>query len=113
MVPPSTTPGRPVAAARSVGTVRVGEADVDAAGVEVGVGAAAGAVHQLIGHHHRAGAEVGRQAADRARPEDPPHPERPQRPHVGAVRHGVRRELVVDAVPRQERDLVLADGARR
>src|SRR6185312_7539262 len=45
--------------------------------------------------------------------EDPPHPQRAQRPHVGPVRDRVRRELVVDAVARQKRDLVHPDGAYR
>ena len=84
MVPPSTTPGsrrgRPQRRA-----VRVGETDMDAAGVEVGVVATAGAVDQLIGHHHGARAELGGQAAHRARPEDAAHAQRAQRPHVGAV----------------------------
>lgn len=52
---------------------------MDTAEVEIGVGAAAGAVDQLIGHHDRAGLEFRVQAADRTRPEDPPHTKRAQR----------------------------------
>ena len=59
------------------------------------------------------GPSSGGQAAHRARPEDPAHAQRAQRPHVGPVRDGVRRELVVDAVTRQKRDLVVTDGAHR
>ena len=97
-------------------TVRVGEPDVDGARFEVRVGARPRPVDELIGHHHRPRPESGGEAAHRARREDPAHPQRAQRPHVGAVRHGVRGELVADAVARQERDLVLADrpdGQRR
>lgn len=86
---------------------------MDTAEVEIGVGAAAGAVDQLIGHHDRAGLEFRVQAADRTRPEDPPHTKRAQRPHVGPIRHGVRRVLVMGAVAGQERDVVHPDGADR
>ena len=111
MVPPSTTPGRPAAAARSSGQYGSAKLTWMPPGVEVRRRPAAGAVDQLIGHHHRTGTQVRREAADRARPEDAPHAQRPQRPHVGAVGHGVRRELVLDAVAGQERHLVIADGA--
>ena len=56
MVPPSTTPGRSGRGGAQRRAVRVGEPDVDAARIEVGVVAARRAVDQLIGHHHRAGA---------------------------------------------------------
>ena len=93
--------------------VRVGEVDMNGAGVEVGVGTAVGAIDQLIGHHHGARTVFGVEAADGARAEDPSHPELAQSPHVGPVRHGVRREFVGCTVSGQERDFVLADGAYR
>ena len=97
-------------------TVGVGEPDVEGARFEVRVGARPRPVDELIGHHHRPRPELGGEAAHRARREDPAHPQRAQRPHVCAVRHGVRGELVADAVARKERDLVIADhpdGQRR
>ena len=44
------------------------------------------------------------QRARGARADDAAHAELAQRPHVGAVRDAVRRQLVVAAVARQERD---------
>src|ERR1700747_1837390 len=79
MVPPSTTSGRPVTAARKVGQYGSAKSPWTAPG---------GAVAQLVGHHHRTRTVVGVQAADGARAENPPHAELAQRPHVGAVRHG-------------------------
>ena len=90
MVPPSTTPGSAGHGGPQRRTVGVGEPDVDGARFEVRVGAAAGPVDELIGHHHRPRPEFGGEAAHRARREDPAHPQRAQRPHVRAVRHGVR-----------------------
>jgi len=84
---------------------------VNSAGVEVGVVTAGGAVHQLVRHHGCAGPKIGGEAADRTRPEDAPHTEFTQSPHVGAVRHRMRREFVMLAMARQECDLVVADGA--
>ena len=91
--------------------VRIGEPDVDAAGIEIRVVTTAGAVDQLVGHHDCTGTQVRCQTADRARSEDTSDTERAQRPHVGAVRHGVRGEFVPGAMPWQECDLVVADGA--
>src|SRR5580658_1896117 len=54
---------------------------------------------------------LGGQAADRARGEDLPDAQRPQRPQVGPVRYLVGGITVVDAVPGQESHLVLPDRA--
>src|SRR6478672_7120064 len=45
------------------------------------------------------------------RPDAAAYAQRAQRPHVGAVGHGVRRELVLNTVTRQKGHLVFADGA--
>src|SRR5690606_20941186 len=99
-----------------LGAVRVGEGDVDAAAVEVGLGPSRGTVHQLVGHRDGAGAPVRAQAADRAGREHPSHAERAQRPHVGQVRQGVRGVFVLLAVTRNEGDRParhVADGDGR
>src|ERR1700722_16585283 len=83
--------------------------------VVVTLGTPPGAVHKLVRDDQRAGA-VGRgERAHRARRQDPPNPERAQRPQVGAVGDLVRREPVVLAMPGQEGDpaaLDLADEHR-
>src|ERR1700744_4087102 len=91
--------------------VGIGEGHVRRAGVEVGVGATTSPVHQLVGHHDGTRPVVGGQAADRAWGEDLAPSQCPQRPHVGAVGHLVRRKPVVGAVSRQECHLVLPDRA--
>ena len=92
MVPPSTTSGRSAAMARKVGAVGIGEADVNPAGVEVGVRPPAGAVDELIGNHDRARSQVGGQVTGPRTARVSVAPECTQRPHVGAVGDGVRRE---------------------
>src|ERR1700744_2398820 len=91
--------------------VGIGEGHVRRAGVEGGVGATTSPVHQLVGHHDGTRPVVGGQAADRAWGEDLAPSQCPQRPHVGAVGHLVRRKPVVGAVARQECHLVLPDRA--
>lgn len=61
--------------------VRVGEADMDAARIEIGVEPAARSVHQLIGDEDGARTELRCQAADRTRPEHPSHTEA-RRAHI-------------------------------
>src|SRR5688572_25057327 len=67
-------------------TYPVGEGDMDgAARVVVGLHAAGGAVDELVGDDDGAGPVLGLQGADRAGGQDLAHPERTQRPQVGAV----------------------------
>ena len=109
IVPPSVAaiPCRRAAAstvAPAGRAVRVGERHVHRAGVVEGLRPPARPVDQLVGHHERAGAELGPQPADRAGREDLAYAQRPQRPQVRPVRDPVRREPVVAPVPGQERD---------
>src|SRR3990172_9555160 len=68
-----------------------------------------GTVHVLIADHEVTRPDLGLQAAHRAGAEDPRAPQRLQRPDVGPVVDPVRRETVVLAVPREERDAAPGD----
>lgn len=84
----------------------VAETDVaDHAALEEGEGAdPLGAVDDLIGHHEVARADLLLQAADGAEGDDGAHADTAEGGNVGAVGHLVRRELVVQAMARQEGD---------
>ena len=62
-----------------------------------------GPVDELVGHDHVAGGDVGTKTADGAGGEDLADSQRAQRPEVGPVVDPVRRELMPDPVPGQER----------
>jgi cellulose synthase/poly-beta-1,6-N-acetylglucosamine synthase-like glycosyltransferase len=83
--------------------VRVGELDVHRAALVVErLRPARGPVRELVRHRQRARPVDVRQRADGAGRDHLPHPDRAQRPQVGAVGDAVRREPVAAAVPRQE-----------
>ena len=85
---PAVTSGGP-----QPGVIRFGEGlMVDGWIVVVRVGAAPGAVDELVDDDEVAGVEVGLQRADRARADDRADAERPERVDVGAKRHPMRRE---------------------
>src|SRR5262245_27615738 len=62
-------------------------------------------VDQLVRDHEAARTEGWPKTTDGARREDLAYADAAQRPQVRAVRDPVRREAVIGAVPRQERDL--------
>ena len=118
-VPPSTTGiSSSVAAStstsRRLGAIRLGRGDVGGLRPVVErVLAAAGAVHELVGHHECARPEVRLERSAGARAEDPGHAQLAHRPDVGPVVDPVRRQLVFVAVARHEghaRALDLADA---
>ena len=88
-----------------LGAVGVGERHVGQGGtVEERVSPAAGAIDQLVDDHELARLHVGLQRSDRARGQDPAHPEAPEGPHVGPEVDLVGWELVVGAVAGEEGD---------
>src|SRR4029450_8398691 len=68
-----------------------------------------GTIADLVAHDEVADLDARLQRSRRARPDDPLHAELLHRPQVGAVVDRVRWELVLDAVPRDERDPIGAD----
>ena len=69
------------------------------------------AVDELVGDDELAEPDVGAEGARCVRPDDPADSQFPHRPHVGAVRDAVWRQLVVHAVPWEERDALASDVA--
>ena len=85
------------------GAVRVGERDVRGhRPVVERAGSSLRPIDELIADHELAGLHAGLERADRARPEDPLHPELLHRPEVGPVVDHVRGELVLHAVAGKE-----------
>ena len=70
-----------------------------------------GPVDELVADHELAQLELRLQPAAGVRADDPPDAELAHRPDVRAVRDLRRRQLVLAAVPRQERDALAADVA--
>ena len=78
--------------------------------------AAARPVDELVADDELTQLELGLERAGGVRADDPPHAQLAHRPDVRPVRDRVRRQLVLQAVPRQERDSAardLADGEGR
>ena len=103
------------AAARSTGSngSAATRCCTDALDVEEGVGAAPGAVDELVGDDHGARRVLGADAADGRRRHDGLRAERRERPDVRAEVDEVRRHRVALAVPGEERDGLAAQLADR
>jgi hypothetical protein len=93
--------------------VGVGERHVHGAGLHERLGAAQGAVDELVGYDDRSWSDLRPEAADGAGRKHLAHAERPQGPGVGPVVDEVGRVLVVPSVPGQERHAAASDGADR
>ena len=101
---------------RDAGAVGIGERQVHRTRLDVRPDPAVGAVDQLVRDDQVARCDSVPEAADRARRQHLAYAERAQGPRVRAVGDGVRREVVVRAVPRHEGDPPtghLADRDRR
>ena len=91
---------------------RVGEGQVLHVVLEERVGAAPGAVDELVRHDEGARGVVGVQAADGTRGHDRADAERTERPDVRAVVDAVRGDGVLTAVAGQERDPLVRPSCR-
>ena len=118
-VPPSRTVipssrGRLDEQAAQLRAVGVGRGDVRRLRAVVErVRAAARAVDELVADDELAQLELGLERARGVRADDPADAELPHRPDVRPVRDRVRRQLVLAAVAREERDALAADLADR